>query len=110
MTPRRYACLLALATALALGVVWQSAALRGAAYRLEDLRARVTEQKAELALHRAHVSKLKNPRRILGLAEWLGLDLRERAVPPARAIVRRGAPPDSVAALADLSRSEPVVP
>jgi len=99
MTPRRFLYILGLVTALAMTVVWQSAALRGTGYRLEELRSQIAEQRAEQAIHRAHLSKLKNPRRILALAEWLGLDLEERAV-TRRAIAGGTAP---VTALADVS-------
>jgi hypothetical protein len=76
---------MALATALALAVVCQSASIRSAGYRLQELREQLGEQRAELAIHRAHISKLKNPGRILRLAEWLGLELEERPVVAASA-------------------------
>lgn len=70
-----------LATVLALAVVWENAALRQAGYRLEKARAAVAEQRAQRIINQAHLSKLRNPQRILALVKWLGLDLRERTVP-----------------------------
>ena len=81
--PPRLLCLLLLATALALAVVWQNAALRQAGRRLESLRAELAEERAEQLTYRAHLSKLRSPQRILRLVQWLGLDLSERAVRPA---------------------------
>ena len=83
MTPARLAAMLVLATALALAVVHQNARIRQAGYELSEVRAQITEQRAELAIHKAHLSKLKNPQRILSLVAWLGLDLQERPVPAA---------------------------
>jgi len=81
--PPRLLCLLLLATALALAVVWQNAALRQAGRRLESLRAELAEERAEQLTYRAHLSKLSSPQRILRLVQWLGLDLSERVVRPA---------------------------
>ena len=81
--PPRLLCLLLLATALALAVVWQNAALRQAGRRLESLRAELAEERAEQLTYRAHLSKLRSPQRILRLVQWLGLDLSERVVRPA---------------------------
>jgi hypothetical protein len=81
--PPRFLCLLLLATALALAVVWQNAALRQEGRRLESLRAELAEERAEQLTYRAHLSKLSSPQRILRLVQWLGLDLSERVVRPA---------------------------
>ncbi|MCK4375295.1 MAG: hypothetical protein KAX19_08200 [Candidatus Brocadiae bacterium] len=80
MTPGRLIYLMVLATLLALAVVRQSAGLRQCGYRLEELRRESSERRAEHTAHRAHLSKLKNPQRILGLVNWLGLELRERPI------------------------------
>jgi len=82
MAPARLFYFLLLATALALAVVWQNAALRQAGRRLEALRSEVAGQRAEQLIYRAHLSKLRNPQRIVRLVQWLGLDLSERQVPP----------------------------
>ncbi|NLW49461.1 MAG: hypothetical protein GXY85_01275 [Candidatus Brocadiaceae bacterium] len=81
MTPIRVTAIIFLATALALGVVWQNARIRQVGYELSALNGRLAEQRAELAIHKAHLSKLKSPQRIVALVEWLGLDLQERPVP-----------------------------
>jgi hypothetical protein len=83
MTPTRLAAILLLATGMALAVVHQNARIRQAGYDLSGLYGQIAEQRAELAIHKAHLSKLKSPQRILALVEWLGLDLRERPVVPA---------------------------
>ena len=80
MTLGKFFCLLGLATALALCVVRQNAALRAAGYRLQDLREEIAEQEGERAVYHAHLSKLKNPQRIQSLLACLGLDLCERPV------------------------------
>ena len=80
MTPARAVYITALGTVLALALVLQSAAIRESGYRLERLRAEITEARTEHALHLAHISKLKSPRRVLALVETLGLDLQERPV------------------------------
>ena len=83
MTPTRLAVMLVLATTLGLAVVHQNARIRQAGYELSALNGRIAEQRAELAIHKAHLSKLKNPQRILALVAWLGLDLQEPPVAPA---------------------------
>jgi hypothetical protein len=80
MTPAKSIVCILLATALALAVVHQSATLRRAGYRLEEVRREIAEEKADYAVHEAHVCKLRSPQRILALAERLGLDL-ERSTP-----------------------------
>jgi len=98
MTPTRLAAMLLLATALALAVVHQNARIRQAGYELSELHGRIAEQRAELAIHKAHLSKLKSPQRILALVAWLGLDLQERPVAPTspRAVaVEASAQPDT---------------
>lgn len=80
MTPTRSAALLVLATAFALAVVYQNARIRQTGYELSGLYGKIAEQRAELALHKAHLSKLKSPQRIIALVAWLGLDLQERPV------------------------------
>lgn len=65
------------ATALALAVVYESAALRRTGYRLQELRAEIAEQQAERSIYQSHLSKLRNPQRIMRLVAWLGLDLQE---------------------------------
>ncbi len=71
---------MALATALALCVVWHNAGLRTLGYRLQDLREEIAEQEADRAIYLAHLSKLSNPQRIAGLIAWLGLDLGQHPV------------------------------
>lgn len=78
MAPGRFIYAVVLATMLALCLVRQNAALRTVGYRLEDLREEIAEEEAERAIYLAHVSKLRNPQRILSLVAWLGLDLCER--------------------------------
>ncbi len=78
--PSRLLYFMILATFLALAVVWENAALRRAGYRLEQLRAQVAEQRAEKVAYQAHLSKLRNPQRVLGLVKYLGLDLSERSL------------------------------
>ena len=80
MTPARVVYIALVATALALALVLQSAAIRESGYRLEDLRAEIAEVRTEHAVHLAHVSKLKSPRRVLSLVQTLGLGLQERPV------------------------------
>ena len=94
MTPIRLTAMLVLATALALAVVHQNAQIRQTGYDLSALRGQIGEQRAQLAMHKAHLSKLKNPQRIIALVEWLGLDLEERpVVPAAPAVAAKDAPP-----------------
>lgn len=83
MTPTKSIVCILLGTALALAVVRQSAILRQAGYRLEELRGDIAEEKAEYAVCEAHVCKLRSPKRILALAERLGLELERPAPSPA---------------------------
>jgi len=78
--PAKLLYFMLLATFLALAVVWENAALRRAGYRLGQLRAQVAEQRAEQIVNQAHLSKLRNPQRILDLVKWLGMDLCEQSV------------------------------
>jgi cell division protein FtsL len=80
MTLGKFIYLLAVATAVALCVVRQNAALRATGYRVQDLREEVADQEGERATYQAHLSKLRNPQRIQSLVAWLGLDLCERSV------------------------------
>ncbi|MHC4592142.1 MAG: hypothetical protein ACYS8L_05545 [Planctomycetota bacterium] len=108
MTPGKLVYVAALATGLALAVVWQSAALCEAGYRLEELEAQAAEQEAEGAIYESHLSKLKNPQRILGLVAWLGLDLREKSVAQALPSSEELEGPKTIAALTDqLEPSKP---
>lgn len=95
MTPARLIATFVLAMALALAVVQQSALLRQTGYRLSELRAQIAGEQAELAVHRSHLSKLRNPQRIQALVSWLGLDLREP--PVAAALAEAPAPPPAAA-------------
>jgi cell division protein FtsL len=79
MTPAKSVFCILLATALALAVVHQSAVLRQTGYRLEQVSREIAEEKTEYAVHEAHVCKLRSPKRILALAEQLGLDLEHPA-------------------------------
>jgi hypothetical protein len=88
MTPGKTAYLMALATLLALCLVWQSASLRNVGYRIESLRRETAEQRDQAVAYRAQLSRLKSPRRILGLVDWLGLQLAE----PEPALVDAPAP------------------
>ncbi len=97
MTPTKLLYALALLTALALALVWQSARIRQSGYRVAELRAQIAEQKAELALHEAHLSKLRSPQRIVGLARWLGLELEQRAVVAAHGPEQTDRPQPAVA-------------
>ncbi len=83
MTPGKVAYVMVLATALALAVVWQNALLRSTGYRVHELHTRVAEQHSEQAAHRAHLSRLRNPRRVAHLVSWLGLELEAPSVGPA---------------------------
>jgi hypothetical protein len=110
-TPKAIACIL-LATALALAVVYQSAALRQAGYRLEEARRDIAEEKADYAVYEAQVCKLRSPQRILALAERLGLEL-ERPTPadtkrssPAGQTAPQGTP-ENVQPPADWPAGEP---
>jgi hypothetical protein len=89
MTPAKFVVCILLATALALAVVYQSTTLRRAGYRLEEVRREIAEEKADYAVHEAHVCKLRSPQRILALAERLGLNL-ERPTPEQSAPAGRG--------------------
>ncbi|MGD2174323.1 MAG: hypothetical protein PVJ27_02885 [Candidatus Brocadiaceae bacterium] len=77
MTPGKVLLMMVLSAAFALAVVWQSAAMREAGYRLQDLRSQIVEQRARRAVYLTHLSRLKSPRRIVALLDWLGLDLQE---------------------------------
>ncbi len=110
MTPARVVYITAVGTVLALALVLQSAAIRQSGYRLEELRAGIVEGQTENAIYRAHISKLKSPRRVMMLVEALGLGLEIRPVPAART---EGAPADAVtdttqpAPLAEVSPGQP---
>ncbi len=110
MTPARVVYITAVGTVLALALVLQSAAIRQSGYRLEELRAEIVEGQTENAIHRAHISKLKSPRRVMMLVEALGLGLEKRPVPAART---ESAPADAVtdttqpAPLADAPPGQP---
>ncbi len=80
MTPAKVLYLILLCTALALLLVWQSSLARSVGYEVQDLHAEAAEQRAENAAYVAQLGKLKNPRRILALVAWLGLDLHEPPV------------------------------
>ena len=110
MTPARVVYITVVGTILALALVLQSAAIRESGYRLEELRAEIAEGQTENAMHLAHISKLKSPRRVLALVEALGLGLEERPVPAAGT---EGVPTDAVtdtsqpAPLADAPPGQP---
>ncbi|MCK4284287.1 MAG: hypothetical protein KAX44_08220 [Candidatus Brocadiae bacterium] len=97
---------IALATALALCVVWQNAGLRTLGYRLQDLREEIAEQEAEGAIYLAHLSKLSNPQRIAGLIAWLGLDLGTHPVAQAAPMPRQSTEGQPRAARAASSGSD----
>ena len=78
MTPGKLVYVFALATALALAVTYQSSVRLQAGYRLQGLRAEISEQQADRSVYRTQLSKLKNPQRIMRLVAWLGLNLQER--------------------------------
>jgi len=82
MTPGKVAYVILLGTVLALAVVWQNALLRNTGYHIQELRTQTAEQRSQRAAYRAHLSKLRNPRRIVRLVAWLGLDLRAPSVAP----------------------------
>ncbi|MFO7959231.1 MAG: hypothetical protein R6X33_19260 [Candidatus Brocadiia bacterium] len=82
MTPGKVAYVLLLGTVLALAVVWQNATLRRTGYRVQELRTQAAEQRSRTAAYRAHLGKLRNPRRIVRLVAWLELDLRAPSVSP----------------------------
>jgi hypothetical protein len=94
--PAKLLYFMLLATFLALAVVWENAALRHAGYRLEQLRAQVAEQRAEQIVNQVHLSKLRNPQRILGLVKWLGLDLCEQSVAQAAVAPEKASGDDQV--------------
>jgi hypothetical protein len=72
-----------LATGLALAVVWQGAVSRGVGYTIQDLHAEQEELRAQHAIYRAHLSKLKNPGRVRRLVSCLGFNLHEPPIEPA---------------------------
>jgi cell division protein FtsL len=107
MSPAKLAYLVVLGAALALAVVWQSARMREVGYRTQELRTELNQCHAELAARRAHLSKLKNPRRIVALVDWLGLELHEPE-PAALARADGGAlPAERTVAVAELASSRP---
>jgi hypothetical protein len=82
MTPAKLVYLMIVATGLALGVVWQGAMTRRMGYSIQDLRAEGEELRAQRAIYRAHLSKLKNARRVSTLVSRLGFNLQEPPVEP----------------------------
>lgn len=82
MTPGKVAYLILLGTVLALAVVWQNAMLRRTGYRIQELGTQAAEHRSQAAACRAHLGKLRNPRRIVRLVARLGLDLRAPSVSP----------------------------
>ncbi|MFW6189529.1 MAG: hypothetical protein ACOC7T_03765 [Planctomycetota bacterium] len=96
-------CFLTLATALALAVVWQGAELRDTGYRAQELRDRISEQKARRQIYLAHLSKLKSPQRITRLVAYLGLDLEEPAARPGVQLAGEGAPASTEEEAAEVS-------
>jgi len=78
MACHKAAFLVCLAAALALGVVWQGVQMRTTGYRLQEARAAIHEEEATADAHRAQLSKLRSPQRIVGLVSWLELDIEER--------------------------------
>ncbi len=78
MRPGKTVCVIFLVALMALAVVWQSARMRRVGYRIDELRGRLRELRAERASYRTHLSKLKNPGRITALVAWLGLELQQQ--------------------------------
>jgi len=76
VTPGKVIYALLIATVLALAVVYQSATRLRIGYQLQDLRSQIVEQQAERVLYQTHLSKLRNPKRVMRLVAWLGLDLQ----------------------------------
>jgi len=83
MSPGKLIYAMLIATTLALALVWQSAERRAAGYHLADLRSEIEEQKVLGATYRGHVSRLKNPMRIMELMERYGIELAEQTPAPA---------------------------
>jgi len=65
----------AVATALALLVVWQSTVVRSGGYLLARLEKEVEREQWRGRMYRAQVSKLKSPARITRLLGQLGIEL-----------------------------------
>jgi len=80
MTPARFAYFMIVVTTLALVVVWQSTVQRKLGYEMEGLTARLAQADADRVVYQAHLSKLRNPERIVDLVKWLGLDLKPREI------------------------------
>ncbi len=80
MAPGKMVYILALATALALTLVYQSSIRLRVGYDLAELQSQIAEERADEQVHQAQLSKLKGPRRIGHLVAWLGLDLQEPTV------------------------------
>lgn len=74
---------LAVATCLALCVVWQGAELRGTGRRLEHLQREIETLKTDEQKYRAEIERLKGPQRIISAAVRLGLE-QASAPAPAR--------------------------
>ena len=93
MTPGKLLSVAVAATGMALVVVWQSAAIRGVGYRLQELRSEITEQEAQQAIYRAQISKLSSPQRIRRLVTLLGLELHQPPVEAAGVVDGEGGAP-----------------
>jgi len=70
----RVLLVLAVATALALCVVWQGSLARRAGRELEQMQQELAALKAQEQKHRAEIDRLKSPERIMVQAIRLGLE------------------------------------
>lgn len=66
---------LAVATGLALLVIWQSTLVRTTGYQLARLESAVRKATARKHKYKAQITKLKSPRRIFRLVKQLGIPL-----------------------------------
>ncbi|MCD6416090.1 MAG: hypothetical protein J7M08_05280 [Planctomycetes bacterium] len=106
MTPAKVLCVMLLGVLLALCVLRQSALMRQMGYRIERLQAQMERQQTERARYMAHISRLKSPRRIVGLIAWLGLDLQESR-PPERPRIPTNPTEASSFAVAEMPQTMP---
>ena len=88
----------ALVAALALCVVQQGHQVRHVGYRLEELRQQIRSSQVEIQKHKAQISRLKSPQRIVHLVEALGLDLAQPSVVRRQADADGDVPEAAVAA------------
>ena len=79
----RVTCVLAICTALAMAVVWQSKLVAGAGHELQSLRCVIRRERAVGEIYRLQVSQLRSPGRIVKLVDDLALGLVQEPLPEA---------------------------